>query len=187
MKETWKDIPHSMFDFREYYDRIADDLPSPCRIAEVGVADGASAIYLAEKLTSIGKDFSLKMIDNMDYGKTEQLKTIMDNVLKSGLSERIEIMPYDSLNASLKFPDNYFDFVFIDSGHTFELTKAEIRLWMRKIKDGGILAGHDYLGHQEVRDAVSEMLNGYPTLSFHETEKNYGVWEVRKNHQETPL
>lgn len=168
-----------MFDFREYYDRVAEQLPYDTKIAEVGVGDGASAIYLAEKLHSLNKSFHLRMIDNLDYGKTDQLKTIMDNVRGSGLSDYIEIVPIDSLNASLKYPDNYFDFVFIDSGHTYELTKAEIRLWIRKVKDGGILAGHDYEGHAEVKQAVDEtVLYG---LYYCSTEKGYGVWEILKN------
>lgn len=164
-----------MFDFQAYYDKIADWLPNECKIGEVGVADGASAIYLAEKLASLGKSFHFRMIDSLEYGKTDQLKTIMDNVLKSGLSQSIDIIPIDSLNASLKFPDKYFDFVFIDSGHTYELTKAEIRLWSRKVKDGGILAGHDFDGCKEVEEAVVEVLK---TFNGYATEKRYGVWET---------
>lgn len=189
MTDFWQTIPHSMFDFAAYYDEVAEQLPHHCIIAEVGIADGASSLYLAEKLQSIKKDFTLIMIDNLDYGKENQLNEIIRNVQKSGLSEYINILPIDSLNASLKFNDGALDFVFLDSGHTFELTKAEIRLWMRKVKDGGILAGHDYLSEENpgVREAVNEVLHGYPNLHFPETEKGYGVWEIKKEHQEIPL
>lgn len=177
MTEFWRSIPGDLFDFNSFYDEMAERMPDGCRIAEVGNADGKSAIYLAEKLASLGKTFSLRMIDNLDYGKLYQLNVLYGNVYKSGLHESIEIVPMDSLNASLKYPDGYYDLIFIDSGHTFELTKAEIRLWWHKLKDGGILAGHD-THLTDVTYAVREVTNGnYKDLP---TSKGWGVWMIEK-------
>lgn len=185
-------IPNTMFDFKAFYDRMAKELPHDAVIAEVGVADGASALYLAEKLHEIGKTFKLYMIDNLDYGKQDQLRTIINNVMHSGLSEFIEILPYDSLHASCRFPDVHFDFVFIDASHKYEFTKADIRLWYRKVKENRILAGHDYNSDEgkEVLQAVNEVIPAYAdytneknpikVLQTEETEKGYGVWWVRK-------
>lgn len=175
MKGFWRTIPHSMFDFKEYYGMVAERLPDGCRLAEVGVADGASALYLAERLHLLGKTYEFKMIDNLDYGKTEQLQTIITNVTGSALPN-IEVIPVDSLNASLKFPDGLFDFVFIDSGHTYELTKAEILLWSRKVKHGGYLAGHDFHTAEPVNKAVNEVWFG--VIADYKTAKGYGVWEL---------
>lgn len=174
---TWKNIPHDLFDFEDFYTDIANQLPDNCRIAEVGVADGASAIFLAETLHAQGKTFNLRMIDSLDYGKLYQLNVLYKNVYESGLHKSIEIVPVDSLNASLKYPDDYFDFVFIDTGHTFELTKAEIRLWIRKVKHGGILAGHD-THLTDVTYAVRQVANNYADLP---TSKGWGVWCIEKN------
>ncbi len=156
----WKEINNSMFDFKEFYIRIANLLPNECRVAEIGVADGQSSIFLAEQLKQLGKDFTLHMIDSLDYGKKVQLKTIIYHVMQSGLYDNIEIVPFDSLNASCRYPDGYFDFVFIDSSHEYNNTIAEIILWHRKIVDGGILAGHDIFSEEnpEVRKAVDELL-----------------------------
>lgn len=177
MNETWKLIPNTMFDFENFYSEMAEKLPNDCRIAEVGVGDGASSIYLAEKLHSLGKTFSLRMIDNLDYGKLYQLNVLYTNVYKSGLQEFIEIVPMDSLNASLKYPDEYYDLIFIDTGHTLELTKAEIRLWIKKVKNGGILAGHD-THLTDVTYAVREVTNGwYEDIP---TAKGWGVWKIVK-------
>lgn len=186
-----------MFDFHDFYDKIADELPNDCRIAEVGVADGASAIYLAERLHSQGKTFKLYMIDNMAYGGSEQLATIIGHVQKSGLGEFIEIMPYDSLNASLKFNDNYLHFVFIDASHTYEGTKADIRLWWNKVSFGSCLAGHDFneAEGEGVLKAVQELLpyeiqrppiedqeefKAEKFLEVHNTKQGLGVWAVVK-------
>lgn len=39
-----------------------------------------------------------------------------------------------------------FDLVFIDAMHTYEAVTEDIRAWLPKVRDGGVLAGHDYGG-----------------------------------------
>ena len=160
VRQYWKEIPGSMFDFQQYYQGIAQKLPQDSRIVEVGVADGKSAIYLAETLANMNKRFHLTMIDNLDYGNVEQLTEILRNIQRSGLSEFISFLPFDSLAASCKFNDNSLQFVFIDSSHRYEPTKAEIRLWYRKVMDGYLLSGHDYFSEENpgVRTAVDEVI-----------------------------
>ena len=58
--------------------------------------------------------------------------------------KRITIIRDYSLNASKSFPDEYFDFVYLDADHTYAAVKADLEAWWRKVKKGGILAGHDY-------------------------------------------
>jgi predicted O-methyltransferase YrrM len=185
-----------MFDFHSYYDRIAAELPSGCRIAEIGVADAHSALYLAKKLKEHNKAFTLYMIDSLDYGGTFQLCTIYENIIKSGLGEHIKVIPKDSLEAAKDFNDGYFHMVFIDSSHTYEGTKLEIPAWYEKVVDGGILAGHDFIGHPEVYKAVTETIplfvtrNDIPDRVFDaerflldevKTDRGYGIWECRKD------
>lgn len=173
-------IPQTMFDFKDYYNFVAEEMPNDCRIAEIGNADGASAIYLAEKLQELGKNFTLQMIDSCAYGGQEQRNTLIRNIVGSGLGTELVFMEMDSLNASLKFPDGYFHAVFIDSGHTYELTKAEIRLWHRKVMDGWILSGHDIQSHVGVKNAVSEVI-GIAGYDIVETSADNGVWCWRKD------
>lgn len=193
--DYWKQIDQRMCDFHAYYDQIAEELPNESRIAEVGVADGASAIYLASKLREKGKTFTLYMIDGLQYGGVNQLNTLMKHIVRSGLAEFIELMPLDSLNASTKFNDNYFHFVFLDSGHTYNLTKCEILCWERKVSYGCKLSGHDMnpLEGIGVFEAVNELIpkivintaNGderpeEKVLNIISTEKGLGIWEYTK-------
>lgn len=186
-------MDHRMFDFSAFYARMAEELPDGAVCAEVGVANGTSAIFLAETMLNLGKKFHLYMIDNLEYGKWDQLRDILWNVSAAGLGEWVEILPIDSLNASTRFPDVHFDFVFLDSSHLYELTKAEIRVWYPKIKEDGILGGHDYTTHEEVGRAVDLVIpklvpnreGGLRTLrilELEETELGYGVWWLRKRH-----
>ena len=57
------------------------------------------------------------------------------------------------------FIDGTIDFVYIDGEHSYEAVKRDIELYLPKIKDGGIIAGHDY--HESwpgVIKAVEEVL-----------------------------
>lgn len=184
-----------MFDFSVFYDKVATDLPNNCRVCEVGVADGESALYLADKIFSLGKRFKMYMVDNMDYGQYNQLCTIYKNIIKSGLGEFIEVIPKDSVSASELFNNNYLDFCFIDTSHQYKETKDSIRAWYSKLKDERILSGHDYIGHKEVGQAVDEVLpkmiirDDIPDREFEpeqflhteDTDNGYGIWWVKKD------
>lgn len=183
MNEYYKEVPSGdMFDFEDFYDFVVSRLPSRSRVAEVGLANGRSLLYLAARLSDNGGWDRFVGIDSMAYGGQDQRNEIMNNVIRSGMSG-IEIYELSSLDASCKYPDNYFNFVFLDSSHRYEQTKAEILLWQRKVIDGGILAGHDYnnvLGQgKEVFTAVNEMIGG-KVLSF-ETRNGFTVWYVVKS------
>jgi len=182
-----------MFDFPHFYQRIAKELPDDCKVLECGVADGDSALYLAQELNRLGKKFKLYMVDNMDYGRYLQMKKIYENIIKSGLGEFIEVVPFASLEAANLFNDGYLDFCYIDSSHEYEETKKEIRAWYPKVKDECILAGHDY-NADEVRRAVEEVVpkvfvrddigdrsfNSENVLQSETTLNDFGVWWFRK-------
>lgn len=114
MRETYKQIPGEMCDFHDFYRSIAEKLPNDCRIVEVGVADGHSAIFLAETLADMNKKFHLYMIENLSYGGTDQANTIINNIIKSGLGHSITFLQSSSLDASCRWPDNWAHFVFLD-------------------------------------------------------------------------
>ena len=159
----------------------------------MGVANGDSAIYLAQEINRLGKKFKLYMVDNMDYGGYLQMKTIYQNIIKSGLGEFIEVVPFESLEAVKLFNDGYLDFCYIDSSHTYEETKKEIKAWYPKVKDENILAGHDY-NAPEVMRAVDEVipkvflrdeLNGQTfnpedILHSEDTLNSWGLWWFKK-------
>lgn len=197
MRNYSEKIDRTMFDFSAYYQKIAEQLPDNCRVCEVGVANGASSIFLAEAILNLGKTIErFVLVDSLAYGGAKQLQTILNHVIQSGIKE-FEVLPLNSLDASCEFPDGYFDFVFIDASHTFEGTKADIRLWHKKVKDDCYISGHD-ANMEEVKMALDNVIpkeTKYPKSFdsdipleeweelFHiiETEKGYGVWEIKKH------
>ncbi len=194
-KEYYKQIETSMTDFEAFYLRMAEILPDDCKIAEVGCANGRSALFLADALHTLGKKFQMHMIDNMSYGAGDQRNTLINHIIKSGFNDCITLLDIGSLDASCTFPDGYFHFVFIDASHRYEQTKADIRLWYRKIIEGHILAGHDFFSPEnpEVRAAVEDVVpvvmiklnEKQPTtiLNVEQTEAGHGVWWLKKDWQ----
>jgi predicted O-methyltransferase YrrM len=186
MREYWKQIGGDMFDFPLFYEWISSTLKTHnngiANLAEVGVADGKSSIFLAEAFANKGKSFNLRMIDNLDYGKSDQLYEIIKNVQRSGLGESIQILPYESTVAASKLPNELMHFVFIDASHKYEETKADIRAWWPKMMPDSILGGHDFTAEEnpEVAKAVREVIPEQ-FLKVEQTNKGYGIWYIKKS------
>lgn len=55
--------------------------------------------------------------------------------------------------------NNTFDFVFIDGEHSYEQTRRDILNYMRLVKKGGLISGHNFGGntHPGVEKAVKEI------------------------------
>lgn len=51
----------------------------------------------------------------------------------------------DTLSASNFFPNNYFDFIYIDADHRYEFVIKEMHAWYPKLKSNGLFSGHDFL------------------------------------------
>ena len=67
----------------------------------------------------------------LKFKEEMQQKKVM---IHHGLS--IEVIP--------RFPENFFDWVYIDTAHDYQTTKEELSLLKSKIKKDGYIAGHDY-------------------------------------------
>ena len=47
------------------------------------------------------------------------------------------------------YPDNFFDFVYVDARHDYKGVLQDLQLWWPKLKPGGVLGGHDYVTNDE--------------------------------------
>lgn len=74
----------------------------------------------------------------------------------------VQVWRMDSLEAAARLSDESLDWVYIDADHSYEAVRADIAAWYPKIRQGGIIAGHDYMNGMvrgclfEVRRAVDE-------------------------------
>jgi len=56
-----------------------------------------------------------------------------------------------SVDALDDFPDRSLDFVYIDASHDFGYIAMDLYHWSRKVKKGGVIAGHDYYSTTGIR------------------------------------
>lgn len=69
---------------------------------------------------------------------------------------QVEVKACDSVEAAGSLNGDQFDIVFIDGAHTKDEVKRDLVAWMPKVRDGGILCGHD-LNEEGVRAALSDV------------------------------
>lgn len=121
------------------------------KIADIGCWTGASTSLFLSLANDL--DGSVVSVDwfngsegtNLEFaGKYFNIRKIYDDYLKLFPHyDRITTINASSEEASKQFPDNHFDVVFLDADHRYENVKKDILLWLPKIKNGGILCGHD--------------------------------------------
>lgn len=67
-----------------------------------------------------------------------------------------------SEDAVVQFDDNSLDFVYLDGNHEFMHVAVDISLWQKKLRKGGILAGHDYIKRpMPTATHVLQVVNAY--------------------------
>lgn len=59
-------------------------------------------------------------------------------------SEVVEVHRSSSAKSSVRFPDSYFDWIYIDGNHQYEFVKADLEMFLPKVKPRGLVAGDDY-------------------------------------------
>ncbi len=159
--KTYKDI-QGWFNHLKTYDYLIENCPESGTIVELGAWLGKSSSYLVDNAV----DRNVIIIDSWkgspnELNSTHRLATQVDiyEVFKQNMGERnyksIRGLSSEVVN---QFEDESLDVVFIDLTHTYESVKQDIKLWLPKVKKGGILAGHDYENDwPEVVKAVDEV------------------------------
>ena len=72
---------------------------------------------------------------NLD-SKFEEVMALFAN------DNRVKI--HREFSSQTEFQKNYFDWVYIDGDHSYEVVKADLHKYYELIKKGGFLCGHDY-------------------------------------------
>jgi predicted O-methyltransferase YrrM len=151
--------------------KVTETIAKKCKVrtmAEIGVARGHHSAHLLEAIPSL----KLYVIDPWDLfidehytmwkQEKEAIKKIYYEVVKllEPFGDRSIILKTTSEKAVKKINEP-LDMIFIDADHTYESVKHDIGLWWDKVKDGGIVSGHDY-GHSHhpgVKIAVDEFFD----------------------------
>ncbi len=97
-----------------------------------------------------------------------------------GKRNDITILRETSTEASKRYPNGFFDFIYIDASHRYEEVVKDIRYWYPKIKIGGVFGGHDYKESIGVRKAVNEFARQYKYKLYLDNKTAKGNWWIVK-------
>lgn len=111
--------------------------------AEIGVNRGE----FSKQILSITRPSEMHLVDAWSSHRYHDgLRIEVEEVFKEEISQKKVFLHHGmSTDKIPEFPDDFFDWVYLDTGHDYQGTKEELNLLKRKIKKGGFIAGHDYL------------------------------------------
>ena len=136
--------------------------------AEIGTEQG----FYAEILCKANPNLHLYCVDpwiaydrGLGYrmGATqEQFNTFYKQATKRLKPYKVALIKEMSMDAVTKFEEGSLDFVYIDANHRLEYVTRDIVEWAKKVRSGGIVAGHDYIRYKYQQNChVIEALIAY--------------------------
>lgn len=127
-------------------------------ICECGVGTGLFSKYLLDNCPNVEKDYLIEPFQEAPGWGGIKLEIVQEN-LKNYIPNKCEIIVGYSPKEFERFEDESFDFIYVDGDHTTEGAKKDLDITFRKLKRGGILAGHDYNGPwTSVKNVVDEFV-----------------------------
>jgi hypothetical protein len=127
---------------------------------EVGVWQGVHArqmlrVLNLKKLFLVDSYLPYEDLDRKVHPKEEMENNM--RIAEQNIAEFTNTcwLKMSSIEATKNVPSD-LDFVYIDASHAYEDVKSDINAWFPKIRNNGVLGGHDFqpLGQSVVRAAV---------------------------------
>lgn len=128
--------------------------------AEIGVARGRYAEVLCKAGLKVYAIDAYTAYEGYEWHTTQQH---FDGLFEEA---RARLASYDhqlircfSLDALKLFRDNSLDFAYVDANHEFVHMTNDLDGWVKKVRPGGIICGHDFARYRpaleiQVKDAV---------------------------------
>ncbi|MFA5830886.1 MAG: class I SAM-dependent methyltransferase [Candidatus Paceibacterota bacterium] len=139
--------------------------------AEIGVQSGNYSEVLCKAIPTLklyGVDAWTKYEGYNDVqGEQERYDRIYEQAKNKLAPYNCQLIKKWSMDAVKDFDDKSLDFVYLDGNHDFAHVTEDIKAWEKKIKPGGILAGHDFLRSNRwhlmihVQDVVQAWTSAY--------------------------
>lgn len=166
-------------DFYDLDHLLCTYLKKDCVVCEIGSWTGMSTVLIGIRTRE--KKGKMYAVDNFiglgnlrEDGENYDIQAILkETLVLYNVDSVVKIIAKNSVEASNDFPDDYFDFVFIDANHSTGAVTEDIRHWYPKLKEGGLICGHDYQ-HESVKKAVNEFFEDVKIVDH--IRKNSPIW-----------
>ena len=159
---------------------ILEQLDKNSKIVEVGVWKGD----FSRQIWNISSPNLLVLVDSWKFdekvrgcapqvsGEEPLNQNFFDQAKKDTYDkfeniQNVHILDLNSLEASSKYEDNFFDYIYIDAEHTYKAVTEDLEVWYPKLKKNGTLFGDDYYWREED-----------DTLSLHKAYQEF----IKKNY-----
>lgn len=118
-------------------------------IAEIGVLNGD----YAKTIRKAFQNSNLHLIDLWQTQGNDFYYSVRENDAERAYLKALDRFKDDnkcffykqkSQDACANFPNDFFDFIYIDADHSYEGVKNDILNWLPKIKSNGFICGHDW-------------------------------------------
>lgn len=118
------------------------------KAVELGVYKGSFTQTIASRTPNmelIGIDAWTSYEGYIDYpvGHLENVAEVEART-RCAKHPNIKLIKGWSKDVAPTFEDESLDYIFIDSNHSYESCIEDLGLWVKKVKFGGIVMGHDY-------------------------------------------
>jgi len=141
------------------------------KIAEIGVFRGENFRLMIKHHPQVAVAVDIwKDTGNFyqnDAGFSQGILDAMAKVFIEGWGRKpgVQVLREYSSDACRRFPDGYFDLIYIDADHSFGGCLEDIELWTPKVRKGGFVTGDDYTNRRAPRTGVKfgviEAVNKY--------------------------
>ena len=125
--------------------------------AELGVKLGEFASHTLSQWTScttyVLVDLWAHQVNYMDIANTDDEE--QEKTMKTALStlepfrDKLEVCRNYTTVCATQYPDDFFDYVYVDARHDYKGVTQDLDAWWPKLKDGGIFSGHDYVTNDD--------------------------------------
>ena len=124
---------------------------------EIGVKKGYNAKSILKEL-NISKLYLIDIWnDYNEFGIKNSTNEYYEIVLKKfEKNKKVEIIRDFSEIVVKNIENNSLDFIYIDGNHEYKYVYKDIDLWFEKVRNFGIIAGHDILNIKDVFKAVRD-------------------------------
>lgn len=128
------------------YPNLYKEMVNKCPIdgvshfVEVGSWKGKSASFMGVEIVNSKKKIKFDCVDCWIHD--EIYNQFVKNI--EPLKYVINFFREHSIKATTRYENNSLDFVFIDAFHTYDAVTEDIIYWYPKVKENGIIAGHDF-------------------------------------------
>jgi len=175
---------------RDHFGYLLDALGLNGEGVEIGVQHGVFSKSILSRWSS-GRLHLVdpwSVLEDYDDGintldRESDYKTCLENLKDYLLEDRVIVKRGLSTDVVHKYPDEYFDFVYIDANHETAHVYQDMKDWYPKLRPGGVFAGHDYVEGFEWVRVIPAVVRFFSEIggTFRITDEEYPSWWSIKN------